>query len=329
MTLNVRRRCLAAFGSTLLANALPAGAQARAQPARIGWMSLSTSADGSPFLATLRQALRDIGHAEGRNLVIDTFWGEDSDERIGSLLAALLASRPQVIVAHGPAAIPLQRVTRTVPIVFGFSGDPVEAGLVDSFAHPGRNLTGLSFAAKQLAGKRIELIKEALPQLRHLAVLASPQHPGDQAERRESQVAAAALGLTLSIFEARGAAQIDSALVAIEQSNCQAVVAFPVQNVLRMRTQMAAWSVRTRVPVVSGWAQFAEGGNLMTYGANLQASSQRLAEYVDKILKGANPADLPVEFPTRMELVVNLAAAKALNIKLPYSVLLRADRIIE
>lgn len=329
MTLNVRRRCLAALASTLLAKALPAGAQARAQPARIGWMSLSTSADGSPFLATLRQALRDIGHAEGRNLVIDTFWGEDSDERIGSLLAALLASRPQVIVAHGPAAIPLQRVTRTVPIVFGFSGDPVEAGLVDSFAHPGRNLTGLSFAAKQLAGKRIELIKEALPQLRHLAVLASPQHPGDQAERRESQVAAAALGLTLSIFEARGAAQIDSALVAIEQSNCQAVVAFPVQNVLRMRTQMAAWSVRTRVPVVSGWAQFAEGGNLMTYGANLQASSQRLAEYVDKILKGANPADLPVEFPTRMELVVNLAAAKALNIKLPYSVLLRADRIIE
>ena len=329
MTLNVRRRCLAALASTLLAKALPAGAQARAQPARISWMSLSTSADGSPFLATLRQALRDIGHAEGRNLVIDTFWGEDSDERIGSLLAALLASRPQVIVAHGPAAIPLQRVTRTVPIVFGFSGDPVEAGLVDSFAHPGRNLTGLSFAAKQLAGKRIELIKEALPQLRHLAVLASPQHPGDQAERRESQVAAAALGLTLSIFEARGAAQIDSALVAIEQSNCQAVVAFPVQNVLRMRTQMAAWSVRTRVPVVSGWAQFAEGGNLMTYGANLQASSQRLAEYVDKILKGANPADLPVEFPTRMELVVNLAAAKALNIKLPYSVLLRADRIIE
>ena len=329
MTLNVRRRCLAALASTLLAKALPAGAQARAQPARISWMSLSTSADGSPFLATLRQALRDIGHAEGRNLVIDTFWGEDSDERIGSLLAELLASRPQVIVAHGPAAIPLQRVTRTVPIVFGFSGDPVEAGLVDSFAHPGRNLTGLSFVAKQLAGKRIELIKEALPQLRHLAVLASPQHPGDQAERRESQVAAAALGLTLSIFEARGAAQIDSALVAIEQSNCQAVVAFPVQNVLRMRTQMAAWSVRTRVPVVSGWAQFAEGGNLMTYGANLQASSQRLAEYVDKILKGANPADLPVEFPTRMELVVNLAAAKALNIKLPYSVLLRADRIIE
>lgn len=325
--MNTRRQVLSALGGAALIAAWPATAQS--SQFRVSWMSPTRVADGSPFLDELRRGLRELGYVEGRNLLLEAFWGEDSGERIDKLVAEVVASRPHVIVAQGGTAVAMRRATTTIPVVFGYSGDPVEAGLVDSLARPGRNLTGISYLALELVGKRIELIKEVLPGLKRVAVVANPQHPGDQAERRASQAAATALGLSLAYFEARNLAQLDEALTAIEKSGSEALVMFPVQNVIRNRERIAAWAVKNRLPVISGWAQFAEGGNLMSYGPNLRELSRRLAVYVDKILKGAKPADIPVELPTRVELVVNLKAAKALGVTVPPTVLVRADQVIE
>lgn len=296
---------------------------------RVVWVSPTRAADGSPFLNELRRGLTELGHVEGRNLVLESQWGEEAPTRLEKLVADIVASAPQVIVAHGGAGIPVRRATTTIPVVFGYSGDPVEAGLVESLPRPGRNMTGITFMALDLVGKRIEILKEVLPGLKRVAIVAIPQHPGDQAERRASQAAANALGVTLVYFEARNSAQLDETLTAIERSGSEAVVMFPVHLTISHRERIAAWAIKHRLPVVSGWAQFAEGGNLLSYGPNLRDSCRRLAGYVDKILKGARPADIPVELPTRVELVVNLKAARALGVTVPRTVLLRADHVIE
>lgn len=324
---HTRRRILGAMSAGVLVAVLPAVAQVA--PFRVSWVSPTRAVDGSPFLEELRRGLADVGYVQGRNLLLEAYWGEDSAERLEKLVAEVVASTPNVIVAQGGAAPPMRRATATIPVVFGYSGDPVEAGLVDSLGRPGRNMTGISYLALDLVGKRIELLKEVLPGLKRVAVLANPQHPGDQAERRASQAAATTLGLSVAYFEARNAAQLGEALAAIEGSGSEAVVMFPVQNVIRNRERIAAWAVKHQLPAISGWAQFAEGGNLLSYGPNLTQSSRRLAFYVDRILKGTRPADLPVELPTRVELVVNLKAAKALGITIPQTVMLRADRVIE
>jgi len=309
-----------------------AGAQAplRAQgQSRIAWLSSTREADGAPFLDELRRGLRELGYVEGRDLTIDAHWGDDSRAQIEKQVAEVVASRPSVVVTMGPTVLALHRATTTIPIVFGFSGDPVEAGLVESLARPGRNLTGISFLTIELVGKRIELLKEVLPRAKSIAIVANPQHPGDQAERRASQAASTDVGLAVEYFEVRAKADLPGVFAAIEKSHNDAVVAFPVANIISDREVIAAWSRRTRIPVISGWAQFADGGNLMSYGPNLRDSFRRLAAYVDKVLKGSRPADLPVELPTRVEFVVNLNAAKALGLTIPPSVLLRADRVIE
>jgi putative ABC transport system substrate-binding protein len=324
---NGRRRALSAMGAVTAALALRAAAQG--PQFRIAWASPTSAADGSPFFDELRRGLREMGYVEGRNLVIEAYWGENSAERIGKMIAEVVASHPSVIVAQGGTAPPMRKATSSIPVVFGYSGDPVEAKLVESLSRPGGNMTGISFLTLDLVGKRIELIKEVLPSVRRIAVVANPQHPGDQAERRASQSAATSLGLPLEYHEARNTAQLGEAMAAIEKARSDAVVFFPVQNVINNRERIAAWSIRTRIPTVSGWAQFTEGGNLMSYGPNLRDSSRRLAFYVDRILKGATPAELPVELPSRVELALNMKTARALGIKVPQSVLVRADRVIE
>ncbi len=325
--MNRRRNFLNALGAGAFAFALPAIAQP--SPFRVCWMSPTGAADGSLFLDELRRGLRELGYAEGRNLRIEPYWGENSAERIGKLIAEVVASNPHVIVAQGGTAPLLRRATTTIPVVFGYSGDPVEAGLVDSLARPGRNLTGISFLVLELVGKRMEMLKEVLPNAKRIAVIANPQHPGDQAERRASQTAATALGMSLEYFEARNVAQLDEALLAIWKSRSDAVMMFPFQTIVNHRERIASWSIKNRRPTISGWAQFAEGGNLMSYGPNLRDACRRLAAYVDKILKGAKPADLPVELPTRVELAINMKTAMALGIKIPNSILVRADKLIE
>jgi putative tryptophan/tyrosine transport system substrate-binding protein len=214
--------------------------------------------------------------------------------------------------------------------VFAFSGDPVLAGFATSYAHPGGSMTGVSFLALEIVGKRIELLKTVLPRLERVAVLANSQHPGDGAERRVSAVAAAGLGMSVEYFELQGgAAGLDAALAAIRQSSCAAAVMFPLQPVISNAPRIAAWSTRYRIPALSGWSPFAYAGNLMSYGCGLDESFARVASYVDRILRGAPPGALAVEVPKDIELVVNLKAARSLGVDVPRPVLLRATRIID
>lgn len=304
----------------------PVWAQASA---RVAWVSVAPASDGGLFLNELRSGLRELGRQEGRNLVLDAYWGDNANATAEKNIAQVIAARPDVIVSQGNAVFALRKATQTIPVVFGFSGDPVEAGMVQSMARPGGNMTGISYLTMALVGKRMQLLKEVLPRIASIAVIAFPQHPGDQSERAATQAAAAALGLQVAYYEARSAGDIALALGQIEQSSHQAVMAFPVQNIIAGRERIAQWSIRTRIPVVSGWAQFAQGGNLMSYGPNLRAASFRLANFVDRILKGASPADLPVEQPVQVELVINMRTARALGITIPQSVLLRADEVIQ
>jgi putative ABC transport system substrate-binding protein len=213
--------------------------------------------------------------------------------------------------------------------VFGLSGDPVEAGLVDSFAHPGGNFTGVSFLSLELVGKRMELLKETMVSLKRVAVLANPGHPGEKSEQRETRAAAKALGLDVDYFPARPGPDYDSVLPAVAKSRSQALFVFPDAGVIGNSEKIAAFSVKNRIPAMSGWAEFAERGNLLTYGPVLTDGYRRLATYVDKILKGAKPADLPVELPRKFELVINLNAAKQIGLTIPPNVLARADRVIK
>lgn len=324
--MNCRRRFLTVTGAA----ALTATSPVFSQPAsfRIGWLSPGTQAEGLPLLDALCQGLNDCGYVEGRNLLIDARWANHSSPRTAALAADLVAAGPQVIVTLGPTAFAVHRTTTTLPVVFGFSGDPVLAGFAQSYARPGGNLTGISFLALELVGKRIELLKAAMPGAQRIAIVANSQHPGDQAERRASEVAAKAMDMEIEYFEAAGAAQLNQALTAIQKPRHDAAVMFPIQSIISNSARIAAWSVRNRIPAVSGWAQFAEEGNLLSYGANMGQTFRRLASFVDRILQGAKPAELPIELPSQFELVVNLKTAKTLGLTLPQSLLLRANRII-
>jgi len=297
---------------------------------RIGWISNDLGSGNSPFFAAFRSGMDYFGYVEGRNLTIDTRWGQGSNERLAQLAVELVKSNPQLIVtAGGPATYPVIRAGATMPIVFAFSGDPVEGKLVESFAHPGRNLTGVSFLSLDLVGKRMELLKEVIPSLKRVAILANPEHPGEKSELHASEVAAKSLGLTLDYFQLPRTAKLDDTLPEITKSRSEAVVVFSDAIMVALSEQIAAFSVKTRIPVIAGWGQFAESGNLMTYGPNLRESYRRLAYYVDKILKGAKASELPVELPTKLELVINLKAAKQIGVTIPQSVLYRADKLIK
>ncbi|MGQ0523133.1 MAG: ABC transporter substrate-binding protein [Betaproteobacteria bacterium] len=325
--MNTRRRFLSIAGGAALGVSFPVRAQQR--QFRIGWISGVREEQGTLFLAALRDGLRELGYVEGRNLFLQVQWNGGSPGRLEQVAAELARAKLNVIVAQGASAFAMRKATATTPVVFGFSGDPVEAKLVDSFSRPGGNFTGISFLTLELAGKRIELLKEILPGLKRVAVVAQPQHPGDQAERRASQNGASAVGLALDYHEMRSAEQLEAILNAIDRARSEAVVMFPVASVMSAAPQIAKWSIKRGIPAISGWAQFADGGNLMSYGPNLRESFRRLATFVDKIVKGAKPADLPVELPTRVEFVLNLKTARALGITIPQSILLRADRVIE
>jgi len=321
-------RCIA-VAVMLLAMAVIAEAQQRSVQFRIGWISNDLGSGNSPFFAAFRSGMHDFGYVEGRNLIIDARWGEGSNERLAQLAVELVKSNPQLIVtAGGPAVYQVIHAGATMPIVFGFSGDPVEGKLVESLARPGRNLTGVSFLSLDLVGKRMELLKEVIPSLKRVAILANPQHPGEKSELHASEAAAKSLGLGLEYFQLPTTAKLDDTLPAIAKSRSEAVVVFPDAYMMRLSERIADFTFKSHIPAISGWAQFAESGNLMTYGPNLRDSYRRLAYYVDKILKGAKPSELPVELPMKLEFVINLKTAKQIGLTIPQSVLYRADRVI-
>ena len=328
-TMTQRREWMLRAAGAVGALALPTRAWPQAGSPRVVMVSSFSAADGALNFEGLRLGLRELGYVEGRNLILQAYWGDDSAAQLEKAVNEAVASRPQVIVAQLLAVPAARKAAPTLPIVFGYSGDPVQGGLVQSFANPGGNLTGMSYMTLELVGKRMQLLKETLPKIKRIAVVSYPQHPGDTAELRVSQVAAETLGLALDIHPVRNPADLLAALALIEKSGADALMLFPLQMVVARREMLAQWSLRNRIPTMSGWSQFADGGNLMTYGPNLQAASLRQAYFVDRILKGAKPADLPVEQPVRIEFVLNARTAKALGIKIPPAIRLRADRIIE
>ena len=323
----MRRRQLLAAACALLA-AGPLRAQRPAQ-SRIGWLS-NDRPENSPFYDAFRLGMRELDYAEGRNLTIETRWGEGATpERLDQLAAELVGMKPQVIVTQGgPATFPVHRTGTRIPVVMAYSGDPVEAKLAASYARPAGNITGMTFLSLELVGKRMELLREVLPGLKRVAILANPEHPGQLGELRASQVAAKNLGLEIEYFQVRSKAELEDALGAVLKQQSEAIVQFPDAFTLRNRDRVAEFSNGNRIPAISGWAQFADSGNLMTYGPNQRAVFARLATFVDKILKGANPAALPIELPGSVELVINLKTARSLGLSIPQAVLVRADRII-
>jgi putative tryptophan/tyrosine transport system substrate-binding protein len=327
----MQRRRIASAG--LLAATVLAGQGLRAQtasgstPVRIGWLAGSVGPLPTPaYLEALRDGLRERGWDEGRNLTVEIRWGDrDSAAR---LTAELLRLRPQVLVAQGAMVLGARTVDSTVPIIFGFSGDPVEAGLVNSFARPGGRLTGIAMQSLELVGKRLEVLKELMPQLSRVAIVANPAHPGEQLELRASRAAAMRLGLAVQYLPVSSARDFELAFPALLRERAEAIVAFPDALVMSQAKVIAAFSLMHRMPAVSGWSEFADEGNLLTYGPNLRSTWKQAAGVVDRVLRGARPADLPVEQPATFELVVNQRAADALGIAVAPAVAMRVDRVV-
>jgi putative ABC transport system substrate-binding protein len=325
--MNRRRLCLTLATLPLLV-VLRVAAQPVA-PFRVVWVSLDQPGSNSPLLAAFRASMRDLGYVEGQNLVIDAWWGDGSGERLERMASTILSPEPDVFVTQGGSALtPLLRAGVRKPIVFGMSADPVEAKIVASYARPGGNVTGITLFATELVGKRLELIKEVLPGIKRVAIVTNPQHPGEHIELKVAEAAALKLGLTVRYFPVQTEAEVDAALGEIAKSRMDAILVFSDGFSMDQAERIAAFSARNRIPAISGWAQFAERGNLMSYGPVFTDVYRRLGSYVDKIRKGAKPGDLPIESPSMLELVINLKTAKALDLTIPPSLLLRADKVI-
>lgn len=297
---------------------------------RVGVLFGGPKEGNTAFYDAFREQMAALGYVEGRNLILDTRFGGNTADRAKLLAEELTVLRPNVFVAaQGNAVFAASRLPGTVPVVIIASGNPVDAGYAASFARPGGNITGISLLAVELVGKRIELLKEIQPRLKTVAVITDPQHAGQHRERTASEAAAEKLAIRVLYYPVRNEAELSAALVAAKASGAEAIVAFPDGVTIPNRSAIAEFSVRNRMPVVAGWASFVEAGCLLSYGPNQRSSYARAAYFVDRILKGANPADLPIELPSVVEMAVNLKTAAALGITIPQSIRLRADRVIE
>jgi putative ABC transport system substrate-binding protein len=292
---------------------------------KIGY--LTPTGGPSSYYEIFRQSLRDLGYVEGRNVAIE-YRSAESRSRLAELAKELVQQKVDVIVTIGPATAAARNAAVTVPIVFAFSGDPIEAGLVDSLARPGRNMTGITWLAFELVGKRLELLKDVAPKVSRVGVLASPAHPGEQRELRETQNTARSLGTILQYHQVNAPADFDAAFDSFIKEKSNALLVFPDPVTGAHRTQITEFAAKRRLPSVFGRRDEVEVGGLMSYGPNRDETFRRVSVYVDKILKGAKPADLPVELPMKFEFVINLKAAKQIGLTVPPNVLARADKVI-
>jgi ABC-type uncharacterized transport system substrate-binding protein len=311
---------------------LVAEAQQAAKIARIGW--LGDNPAGNPHLReAFLQGLRDLGYVEGRNLTIEYRNAQGKFERFPALAAELVTLKVDVIVAPGtPAALAAKQATRTLPIVVIAVGDPVTSGLVTSLARPGGNVTGSSTLGPDLVGKCLEQLKQAVPGVSRVAVLWHPGAFGKRTERdmlKGAEVAARSLGVRLQFVEARGPADFDRAFSEMTMARAGALTVLDSLMFFNERRRLVDLAAKNRLPAVYTSRDFVDAGGLMAYGANRADFFRRAATYVDRILKGAKPAELPVEQPTKFELVINLKTAKALGLMIPQTLLLRADQVIE
>jgi putative ABC transport system substrate-binding protein len=325
----MRRRGFLLAGMAFVLGA-SVGARAQdAKMARIGWIAAASAAAVKPNLDALREGLAERGWIEGRNYVLLQRYSDGAQDRIPGLAAELVAERVDVVVSQGPAIYGVHGAVKSAPVVYGFSGDPIVAGFASSLAQPIGNLTGVSHMSIELNGKRIDMLREIMPGLTRIAILANPTHPGDHLELADSQEAAKRLGIRLQYWPVRNAAELDAAFAGMESDPPQAIVAFPDAIIMQLRERIIGFGLARRIPAVSGWSAFAQSGGLLTYGPKLSESYRRLGYYVDRILKGAKPGELPIERPTVIELVVNLKTAASVGVDIPPSVLARADQVIE
>jgi len=304
-----------------------AEAQSAGKVARLGVLLFGTPAT-DPNLAAFVGGLRDLGYVEGRNLTLEYRSAEGRPERVRELALQTATQKPDVIVVLGGDMVPFVKdATSTIPVVMLTSQDPVEAGVVASFARPGGNLTGVAFVSSETAGKRLQLLKEAVPSLTRVAVLWDPSHRDP--EYRDIATAARHLGIHIQSLEARRPEDFDGAFQSATRARVEALMVVSSRFMNLSRSRIVEFASKQKIPLVTGWGPWVRVGGFMSYGPDLDALVKRAASQVDKILKGTSPADLPVEQPNKFELVINLKTAKALGLTIPPSVLARADEVIE
>jgi len=296
----------------------------------IGFLGPNSRSDATEWIASFERRLRELGWIEGRTVAIDYRWVDGRIERFAEIAAEFVASKVDVIVTSGtPAVMALQRATSAIPIVFATAGDPVNSGLVASLARPGGNTTGLATLGDDIAGKRIELMREVIPRLRRLAIMGNVDNRFTVLEMVQVRVAASKVGLEASSLEIRRGPDIATALAAIGQSADALYICTDAAVIHTNRIQINAWALNAKLPTMHGSRTYVDGGGLMSYGPNFPDMFRRSGDYVDKILRGAKPGDIPVEQPTKFDLVVNLATAKTLGLTIPPTIIVRSDEVIE
>ena len=305
-------------------------AQQSSKIRRIGFLGNSTAALEANLIGPFRQGLRDLGYQEGGNVQIEYRWADGNYQRFPKLIAELISSKVDVIVTAGtPASLAVKKATSSIPLVMIAVGEPVATGLVASLARPGGNITGVTSIAPEMEGKRLELLREVVPGISHIAVLWNAASPVQVIQERETRAAAQVLGVKMLSLGVRTREEIEDALAAIDKERPGALLVLADRLFLHHRTRIMDFATQRRLPGVHAYRELVEAGGLMSYGPSYADMHRRAAWYVGKILKGAKPADLPVERPTKFDLVVNVKAAKAIGVTIPESFLLRADQVIE
>jgi len=326
-----RRALLGTLASALLAAPFAAGAQTAGKLYRIVYLGNSSAAMETDLVDSFRQGLRNLDYVEGRNVVIEYRWAEGRNDLFPALVAEAVRLKPDVIVTSGtPATLAAKEATRTTPIVIAAMGDPISAGVVASLARPGGNITGLASMSPEIDGKRLELLTELLPGVSRIGVLWNPTNPGNAARLHNIQHAATILRLTLDpVVGAADSQALEKGFQAIVAARAQALVLEPDRGLLAHRVQIVTFTARRRLPTLYPYREFVQAGGLVSYAPSYPAMFRRAATYVDKILKGVKPSDLPIEQPTTFELVINFKTAEAQSLTIPPSVLAWADQVIE
>jgi putative ABC transport system substrate-binding protein len=324
------RRAFIAGAMALSAAPFAAGAQLAGKVYRIGWLSYFGCPIRPEFMGPFRQGLRELGYVEGQNIIIECRGAPGAPDRLPGVAAELVRLKVDVLVAAGTAsALAAKQATKTIPIVMVYVGDPVGSGLVTSLARPGGNVTGLSVLTPDMVPKALEILKEAAPSVSRVAVWMDPTNPGQTLPDKQMDAAAKILGVRLERVDVRTAANLDAAFAAALRQREEALFVHPLPIALLDVQRIAQFAIKNRLPTIALYAQNVREGMLMSYGSNFAEQYRRAGTYIDKILKGAKPADLPVEQPTKFELVINLKTAKALGLTIPQSLLLRADEVIQ
>ncbi|MGA7150504.1 MAG: ABC transporter substrate-binding protein [Pseudolabrys sp.] len=323
-----RREFIALLGSAAAALPLPAAAQPKIP--RIGFMGNSTAALEANLLDAFREGLRELGYEEGRNIVIEYRWANGAYDYFPVLVAELIAAKVDAIVTAGtPAALAVKNATTNVPLVMVAVGDPIGTGLVPSLARPGGNLTGLSSVAPDLEGKRLQLLREVTPALSYVAMFINSLNPFHISSMEQARAAAQAMGIKLQLHDIRKSEDLDDAFTAIRKERPDALLILADRVFLHNRERIVDFANEQRLPNVNAYKELVEVGGLMSYGPSYEDMHKRAAIYVDKILKGAKPADLPIEQPSKFTFIVNLRAAKTLGVTVPSQLLGLVDQLIE